>query len=99
MAESGRLWRAYQDVLAGRISRRAFMQRAMALGVTGPIAWGLLSAADVSAQEASPTAGGVPAAPTSGTDGQTRGAGGELKLLQWQAPTTLNMQLAGSFKD
>ncbi|HEX5500510.1 MAG TPA: peptide ABC transporter substrate-binding protein, partial [Thermomicrobiales bacterium] len=98
-AESGRLWRAYQDVLAGRISRRAFMRRAMALGITGPIAWGLLSAADVSAQEASPAAGGVAAAPTSGTDGQTRGAGGELKLLQWQAPTTLNMQLAGSFKD
>ena len=39
------------------------------------------------------------AAPTSGTEGQTRGAGGELKLLQWQAPSTLNMQLAGSFKD
>ena len=34
-----------------------------------------------------------------GNRGQTRGAGGELKILQWQAPTTLNMQLAGSFKD
>ncbi len=99
MAESGRLWNAYQDVIAGRISRRSFLQRAIALGVSAPIAWGLLDAAGVAAQDATPTAGGVAAAPTSGTDGQTRGAGGELKLLQWQAPTTLNMQLAGSFKD
>jgi peptide/nickel transport system substrate-binding protein len=99
MAESGRLWSAYQDLLAGRIARREFLRRAIALGVAAPLAWGLLSSAEISAQEATPAAGGPPAAPASGTDGQTRGAGGELKLIQWQAPTTLNMQLAGSFKD
>ena len=99
MAENRRLWNAYQDLRAGRISRRDFLQRAAALGVATPVALGVLRLTDVAAQDATPGTGVPPAAPTSGTEGQTRGAGGELKLLQWQAPTTLNMHLAGSFKD
>jgi len=98
VAETGRLWSAYQDLQAGRISRRDFLQRAAALGVATPVALGILRLTDV-AQEATPASGAFTAAPTVGTEGQTRGAGGELKLLQWQAPTTLNMHLAGSFKD
>ena len=81
----------------GELSRRAFLTRAVALGVAVP-AMGLqpwLAAA----QDATPAAGVLITAPDSGTEGQTRGAGGELKILQWQAPTTLNMHLAGSFKD
>jgi peptide/nickel transport system substrate-binding protein len=99
VAETGRLWSVYQDFRAGRISRRAFVRRAAALGMATPVALGLLRLADAAAQEATPTAGGPGVAPAVNTDGQMRGAGGELKLLQWQAPTTLNMQLAGSFKD
>jgi peptide/nickel transport system substrate-binding protein len=99
MVEKGRLWTAYQGLRAGRISRRGFMQRAVALGVATPVALGLLRLIDAAAQEATPAGGAIAAAPAGGPDGQTRGAGGELKILQWQAPTTLNMQLAGSFKD
>jgi ABC-type transport system substrate-binding protein len=99
VAETGRLWSACQDLQAGRISRRDFLQRAAALGVATPVALGILRLTDVAAQEATPASGALTAAPTVGTEGQTRGAGGELKLLQWQAPTTLNMHLAGSFKD
>src|SRR5215204_7808147 len=99
VAEKRRLWNAYQDLHAGRLSRRGFLQRAAALGVATPVALGLLRLTDIAAQDATPGAGVPPAAPTAGTEDQTRGAGGELKLLQWQAPTTLNMHLAGSFKD
>jgi peptide/nickel transport system substrate-binding protein len=99
MADTGKLFHAYQDLQAGRISRRGFLQRAAALGVATPVALGLLRLRDVAAQEATPASGAPLAAPAVGTEGQTRGAGGELKLIQWQAPTTLNMQLAGSFKD
>src|SRR4051794_30910855 len=95
VAETRRLWTAYQDLRAGRISRRGFLQRAAALGVATPVALGLLRLTDVAAQDATTGAGSAPAAPTVGTEEQTRGAGGELKLLQWQAPTTLNMHLAG----
>ncbi|MFL5533259.1 MAG: ABC transporter substrate-binding protein, partial [Gemmatimonadales bacterium] len=59
----------------------------------------MLRLTDVAAQGATPGAGTIDAPPSAGTEDQTRGAGGELKLLQWQAPTTLNMHLAGSFKD
>ena len=93
-----RVWRDSRRVAAGRLSRRLFVQGAVALGIAAPAALELLRQAEVAAQPATPEAGAA-VVPTGGTEGQTRGAGGELKLLQWQAPTTLNMQLAGSFKD
>jgi peptide/nickel transport system substrate-binding protein len=99
MAEMGRLRSAYQELRAGHISRRAFVHRAVALGVVAPIALGLLRLMDAAAQEATPASGAMLTPPASGTEGQTRGSGGELRLLQWQAPTTLTMHLAGSFKD
>jgi peptide/nickel transport system substrate-binding protein len=99
MAETGRLWNAYQELRAGRISRRAYVQRAATLGIAAPIALGLLRLSDAAAQEATPASGTMLAPPATGTEGQTRGYGGELRLLQWHAPTTLNMHLAGSFKD
>src|SRR5215213_6459355 len=98
VAETGRLWSAYQDLQAGRISRRDFLQRAAALGVATPVALGILRLTDV-AQEATPASGAFTAAPTAGTEGQTRGAGGELKLLQWQAPTTLSPHTGNGTKD
>ena len=88
-----------------RISARGASRVATSCSGQPPLGWrlrspsGVLRLTDVAAQEATPGTGAPPAAPTSGTEGQTRGAGGELKLLQWQAPTTLNMHLAGSFKD
>jgi hypothetical protein len=53
----------------------------MALGVAAPVALGLLRLTDVAAQEATPGAGTMAAAPTSGTEGQECGAGGELRIL------------------
>src|SRR5205085_892181 len=41
----------------------------------------------------------VAKAPDSGTEGQTRGAGGELKILQWQSVSTLNNHRASGTKD
>ncbi len=102
MSDQEPLHTALVDLRAGRLSRRGFMRRALALGLTAPVALDLLWLSAAAAQDATPGAtaeASLTAAPTGGTEGQTRGAGGELKILQWQAPTTLNMQLAGSFKD
>jgi len=96
MPGTSRLRILYEELTAGRLTRRSFVERAAALGVAAPVALFLARTGGAAAQDATPAAG---SAPSSGTEGQTRGAGGPLKLLQWQAPTTLNMQLAGSFKD
>jgi peptide/nickel transport system substrate-binding protein len=91
----------YERMLRGQVSRRGFLERALALGMALPVAQAIL-VSTAGAQQASPEASPVASAgvrPDSGTDGQTRGAGGELKLLQWQAPTTLSLHESGSFKD
>jgi len=51
--------------------------------------------------EGTPVASPVSASarPTAGTEGQTRGEGGELKILLWQAPTILNPHNATGVKD
>ncbi|HQY31382.1 MAG TPA: peptide ABC transporter substrate-binding protein, partial [Thermomicrobiales bacterium] len=97
MSDSGSLGTAFRAFAAGHLTRRDFLSRAAAAGIATPVALGLVNLVPAAAQDATPVATG--SAPNSGTDGQTRGAGGKLKLLQWQAPTTLNAQLAGSFKD
>jgi len=100
MAErnSGPLWKAYQELKAGRISRRAFIQRATALGVALPVATFIMNAAkvngttNVAAQDAPATR---PLAP----EDQQRGAGGELKMVQWQAPTHMSLHTSTGTKD
>jgi peptide/nickel transport system substrate-binding protein len=75
-------------VKAGRLSRRGFTQRMLALGLTAPLATQLLAHAGVAmAQTASP------ATPTK------RGGGGVLRVLYWQAPTLLNPHFAVGTKD
>ena len=98
MAAQSDLRTLYDALKQGRLSRRAFLERAAALGVAAPVSLFLIQAAGVSAQEATPTAG-IGAAPAVGTEGQERGAGGELRLIQWQAPTTLSLHTSASFKD
>ena len=103
MADNRRLQRTYESLLRGEISRRAFLERAIALGMALPLAQSIL-VSTAGAQSATPAAGATPfagsaSAPADGTEGQTRGAGGELKLLQWQAPTTLSLHESASFKD
>jgi peptide/nickel transport system substrate-binding protein len=76
-------------VKAGALSRRAFVQRMTALGLSAPLATQLLAHAGVARAQAK-----VPIyKPT------RRGGGGTLRLMLWQAPTLLNPHFAGGNKD
>jgi peptide/nickel transport system substrate-binding protein len=75
-------------VKAGRMSRRAFVHRMIALGLTAPFASQLLAHAGI-AQAAT----AIEYKPTKA------GGGGTLKALLWQAPTLLNPHLAVGAKD
>jgi len=76
------------DVKAGRLSRRRFVQTMLGVGVTAPLAAQMLSAGGVQAQPNTPVF--TPA---------KRGGGGPLKVLWWQAPTLLNPHFATGTKD
>jgi peptide/nickel transport system substrate-binding protein len=77
------------EVKAGRLSRRCFVQALVGLGLTAPIAAHLLAWAGLAAAQPS-TPVFVPA---------RRGGGGALKLLWWQAPTLLNPHFGTGTKD
>lgn len=80
-----------RSVTRGETSRRDFLRTMVALGVAGPLANSLLAAyAPAAAQTQAPADDFVPT---------KRGGGGKLKLLWWQAPTTLNVHLASGGKD
>ena len=75
-------------VKAGKLSRRAFVQRMVAIGLTAPIANQMLNHC------------GVAQAQTNFVYKPTkRGGGGALKLLWWQSPTLLNPHFAVGTKD
>lgn len=101
----GRFSELYAKLKDGTIDRRQFTMRALALGVGLPIVSFVLRAQDASARGI-PHRGwglaaqdGAAARPSVGTDGKTRGEGGELKLIQWQAPTILSPHVATGTKD
>ncbi len=76
-------------VKAGGLSRRAFVRRMAAVGLTAPMASQLLALGGVAmAQSKAP-----PYKPTK------RGGGGQLKVLWWQGPTLLNPHFATGTKD
>jgi peptide/nickel transport system substrate-binding protein len=75
-------------VKAGRMSRRAFAKRLMAVGLTAPLANQLLAYSGVAMAQSKPTY-----KPTK------RGGGGLLKVLWWQGPTLLNPHFAVGTKD
>jgi peptide/nickel transport system substrate-binding protein len=87
----------YAQLRAGHITRRHFIEAAVALGVAAPTA-GFI-AQGVAAQDASPAAAGGAQAPSAGTESQTRGGGGELRLLQWQAPSQMSPHNSTGDKD
>jgi peptide/nickel transport system substrate-binding protein len=76
------------DVKNGRLSRRAFVQRMIAVGLTAPMAGMMLSQSGVAM-----AATAIPYKPAK------TGGGGALKLLYWQAPTLLNPHFAVGTKD
>jgi len=76
------------NVKAGRLSRRGFVRRMAAVGLTAPMATQLLAI------------GGVAMAQPKSTYKPTkRGGGGLLKVLWWQGPTLLNPHFAVGTKD
>jgi peptide/nickel transport system substrate-binding protein len=75
-------------VKAGRMSRRGFAKRLMAVGLTAPLANQLLAYSGVAMAQSKPTY-----KPTK------RGGGGLLKVLWWQGPTLLNPHFAVGTKD
>ncbi|MFL5762208.1 MAG: peptide ABC transporter substrate-binding protein [Thermomicrobiales bacterium] len=106
--EKGQFGRAFEELKAGRISRRDFMEKAAALGVGLPVTLFVLQSLDMKGASAAPGAHGAgfrsaaqaaATRPTAGTENQQRGAGGELKLLQWQAVTHLSPLTGNGTKD
>src|SRR5260370_16651576 len=82
------LRRLIGDVKTGRLSRRGFVQRMMAVGLAAPRAtqlwafWGVAMAQSMAVYK-----------PTK------RGGGGGLRVLWWQGPTLLNPHFAVGTKD
>src|SRR5215218_1083703 len=105
----GPLAALHKELRTGTITRREFTLRALALGVGMPIISFVLRAETASATTASGTATrhvgwGVAAqatagAPAEGMDGRTRGEGGELKIIQWQAASMLSSHVSTGTKD
>jgi peptide/nickel transport system substrate-binding protein len=77
-----------EDVREGRLPRRSFIQRMVALGLSAPMASTLLMHAGVASAQA-----------PSGYKATKRGGGGSLKLLWWQGATLLNPHFATGTKD
>lgn len=77
-----------QDVKDGKVSRRSFIHRMVALGLTAPLAAQMLAHSGVALAQAASTY-----KPTKA------GGGGALKLLWWQGPTLLNPHFAVGTKD
>jgi peptide/nickel transport system substrate-binding protein len=75
-------------VKAGRMSRRDFVRRMVAIGLTAPMAGMMLAHSGVAVAAAE-----MPYKPAKA------GGGGPLKLLFWQAPTLLNPHFAIGIKD
>ncbi len=77
-----------EDVRAGRLARRSFIERMAGLGIGVALSSAMLAAAGVARAQ--------PLAPYKPTK---RGGGGALKLLFWQGPTLLNPHFATGAKD
>src|SRR5471030_3069125 len=75
-------------VRRGALSRRAFVRRLAAVGLTAPMATQLLASSGVAIAQSRPVY-----KPTK------RGGGGLLKVLWWQGPTLLNPHFATGTKD
>ena len=82
------LRRLIGDVKKGKLSRRGFVQRMMAVGLAAPLATQLLAYSGVAMAQGRPQY-----KPTK------RGGGGLLKVLWWQGATLLNPHFAVGTKD
>jgi peptide/nickel transport system substrate-binding protein len=80
--------RSIEQVRAGRLSRRGFVERMVWVGLSMPAAALLLMDAGIAQTSTAP-----PYKPT------RRGGGGALRVLYWQGPTLLNPHFATGTKD
>lgn len=78
-----------EDVRVGRLGRRSFIGRMVAVGLTAPLATQMLMHSGIA------VAAEKPAYPPDAKCG----AGGPLRVLWWQAPTLLNPHFAVGTKD
>jgi peptide/nickel transport system substrate-binding protein len=77
-----------EEVRSGQISRRSFVQRMAALGLTAPMASAMLMHSGVAQAQAA-----------SSYKATKRGGGGALRVLWWQGATLLNPHFAIGTKD
>jgi peptide/nickel transport system substrate-binding protein len=103
-ASQGKFAALHQALQSGEISRREFTLRALALGVSMSVVSFVLRAETARAMPGrhigwGVAAQGVAGPPAEGMDGRTRGEGGELKLIQWQAPSMLSPHVSTGEKD
>ena len=96
MSEAGAIRQLVNRLEQGQISRRQFMQAAGALGVG--VSTAAVIANGVGAQDATPDTA-TSLIPDVGTENQERGAGGELRIIQSQAPTVLAAHSSTGSKD
>jgi peptide/nickel transport system substrate-binding protein len=80
-----------REVREGRLSRRAFVQTLVGMGLTVPMAAQLVSAVPALAQRSAQAQGTF--VPTK------RGGGGELRMLMWDAPTLLHPHFGRGLRD
>jgi len=101
-----RVREAYRQLRSGVIDRRQFVARTSALGL-GAGAIAMIAQHAAVAQEASPmaspaaspVAAGAYVVPDTGTEGQVRGAGGDLRILVPQGASALSVHNATGGKD
>jgi peptide/nickel transport system substrate-binding protein len=104
MAAGRNFEKMYGELKAGKISRREFGFRAMAMGMSAAAVAFVINALDFksgSAQTPEASGGGamVGERPSVGFENVTRGEGGELRLLLWQMTTVLNPHTSTGTKD
>ncbi|HVL22979.1 MAG TPA: peptide ABC transporter substrate-binding protein [Thermomicrobiales bacterium] len=109
---SSPLGRLYDSLKAGKVSRREFLERGSALGIGAGAALFLANSATAGpgrngfafypGQDGTPAAspsGAAVTLPDAGMEGKTRGQDGELRLIQWQAPTMAAIHSSVGTKD
>jgi len=108
MVAQGPFGRLYESLRAGQITRREFIEHSTALGVAGAVAIFCANAAQAAASGGSQNGfafyaqsntAGTGKAPDAGTQNQKRGAGPELRLIQWQAASIAVPHTATGTKD
>lgn len=101
MEQTGTLRSLFDQFKSGQIDRRSFVTGAIATGAGLSVVQYLASVQHVSAGQATPDveSAEVPVRPDFGTEGQTRGEGGALQIVQWQAPSQLSPHVSTGVKD